>query len=234
MKTQIRKSCFETNSSSMHAIVITNTKPDTEYLEYRTLRFQVGEFGWSHIRYYDPDFKATYLWTIIINSFLKKVYTGNKKKGWNDTEYDEYYLVLDTENPEYQQIKKDIMDKLVKAGLKGRDEWRVSFQEEFEKTSYGSLETGYVDHDPGLGFVKEILYGPADRFIRFLFNKDSMIETWNDNEWEVDEDIEEFIEREYFDEEKQQYKDGYWEAWDWAHFMLPPESRIEWKYLKSN
>ena len=39
MKTQIRKSCFETNSSSMHAIVITNSKPDTEYIEYRSLNF---------------------------------------------------------------------------------------------------------------------------------------------------------------------------------------------------
>ena len=233
MKIQIRKSCFETNSSSMHAIVVTNSKPDTEYLEYRTLEFKVGEFGWEHIRYYDPDFKASYLWTIIVNSFLKKVYTGVMKKGWNDTEYEEYYLALDKENPEYIQIKNDIIDKLKVVGMK-EDEWSLSFQEEFEKTSYGSIETGYVDHDPGLGFVKEILYGPNDRFIRFLFNRDSMIETWNDNEWEIDEDIEEAIDKEYFDEETQQYKDGHWEAWDWAHFNLPPESKIEWKYLKTN
>lgn len=217
----------------MHAIVVTNSKPDTEYLEYRTLEFKVGEFGWEHIRYYDPDFKASYLWTIIVNSFLKKVYTGVMKKGWNDTEYEEYYLALDKENPEYIQIKNDIIDKLKVVGMK-EDEWSLSFQEEFEKTSYGSIETGYVDHDPGLGFVKEILYGPNDRFIRFLFNRDSMIETWNDNEWEIDEDIEEAIDKEYFDEETQQYKDGHWEAWDWAHFNLPPESKIEWKYLKTN
>lgn len=233
MKIQIRKSCFETNSSSMHAIVVTNSKPDTEYLECRTLRFKVGEFGWEHIRYYDPDFKASYLWTIIVNSFLKKVYTGVMKKGWNDTEYEEYYLVLDKENPEYIQIKNDIIDKLKAVGMQ-EDEWRLSFQEEFEKTSYGSIETGYVDHDPGLGFVKEILYGPNDRFIRFMFNHDSMIETWNDNEWEIDEDVEEALDKEYFDEETQQYKDGHWEAWDWAHFNLPPKNRIEWKYLKSN
>ena len=156
MKIQIRKSCFETNSSSMHAIVVTNSKPDTEYLEYRTLEFKVGEFGWEHIRYYDPDFKASYLWKIIVNSFLKKVYTGVMKKGWNDTEYAEYYLVLDKENPEYIQIKNDIINKLKAVGMK-EDKWRLSFQEEFEKTSYGSIETGYVDHDPGLVFVKEIL-----------------------------------------------------------------------------
>ena len=71
--------------------------------------------------------------------------------------------------------------------------------------------------------------------IRFLFNRDSMIETWNDNEWEIDEETEEALENKYWDEEKQQYKDGYWDAEEWAHFKLPiPEDMIEWKYLKSN
>ena len=51
---------------------------------------------------------------------------------------------------------------------------------------------------------------------------------------EIDEDVEEALDKEYFDEETQQYKDGHWEAWDWAHFNLPPKNRIEWKYLKSN
>ena len=128
MKQQIRKNIFETNSSSMHAIVVTNSKPDTEDFKYRTLEFKVGEFGWEHIRYYDPDAKASYLWTIIVNSFLKKVYTGVMKKGWNDTEYEEYYLVLDKENPEYIQIKNDIIDKLKAVGM-NEDELRFSFQE---------------------------------------------------------------------------------------------------------
>lgn len=235
MKVQIRKSCFETNSSSMHAIVITNNKPNKDYIEYCSLNFKVGEFGWNHIRYYDPDFKASYLWTIIINSFIKNVYTGKKKKySWSDEEYDEYYLEFDKENPEYQKIKNDIKEKLTSIGIDVNDEWKVSFQEEFEKTDYGSIETGYVDHDPGLGFVKEILYGPNDRFIRFLFNHDSMIETWNDNEWEINKEVKKAIHKKYFDEKKQEYKDGYWEAEEWAHFMIPNESKIEWKYLKSN
>ena len=33
-----------------------------------------------------------------------------------------------------------------------------------------------------------------------------MIETWNDNEWEMDEDAEEALDKEYLDEETQQYK----------------------------
>ena len=232
MKTQIRKSCFETNSSSMHAIVITNSKPDTEYIESHSLNFKVDEFGWNHIRYYDPNYKASYLWTIIVNNFLKQVYTG-EKISLSGQEYDKCYFVFDIENPEYQQIKKDITDKLAAIGM-NVDEWNLTFQEEFPKTDWGGLETGYVNHSPGIGFVKEILYGPNDRFIRFLFNRDSIVETWNDNEWDIEEYVDEKLTEEYWDEEKQEWKEGYWEAENWAHFMLPPEDRIEWKYLKGN
>jgi len=232
MKQQIRKNIFETNSSSMHAIVVTNSKPDTEDFKYRTLEFKVGEFGWEHIRYYDPDAKASYLWTIIVNSFLKKVYTGVMKKGWNDTEYEEYYLVLDKENPEYIQIKNDIIDKLKAVGM-NEDELRFSFQENFETTSYGSIETGYVDHDPGLGFVKQILYGPNDRFIRFMFNHDSIIETWNDNDWYCDEDDDDDTVPDY-DKDPDAYRE-YWDNRDWKYFGIDPyDKTIEWKYLKTN
>ena len=181
MKIQIRKSCFETNSSSMHAIVITNSKPDTEYIG--SLNFKVDEFGWNHIRYYDPNYKASYLWTIIVNNFLKQVYTG-EKISLSGQEYDKCYFVFDIENPEYQQIKKDITEKLAAIGM-NVDKWNLTFQEEFPKTDWGGLETGYVDHNPGIGFVKEILYGPNDRFIRFLFNRDSIVATWNDNECDI-------------------------------------------------
>lgn len=232
MKTQIRKSCFETNSSSMHAIVISKEQVQKDSINiYHPVRFEVHEFGWEHVRYYDSDFKAMYIWTCVVNNFLKNVYTGKKKKAWNGTEYDESYLELDINNPEYKNIKKTITKYLKNNGFNND---HIIFQETFEKEDWGSLKTGYIDHDPGIGFVKEIL-SSEDRFIRFLFNRDSMIETWNDNEWEINEDVEEALENKYWDEEKQQYKDGYWDAEEWAHFKLPiSEDMIEWKYLKSN
>ena len=67
-----------------------------------------------------------------------------------------------------------------------------------------------------------------------MFNKDSIIETWNDNEWEINEAVEEALEKEYSDGEGG-FKDNYWETWDWTHFTLPiPEEEIEWKDLKGN
>ncbi len=232
MKTQIRKGCFETNSSSMHAIVITKDKPENIYTGY-ACEFRVGEFGWEHRRYMDFMDKASYLWTIIVNGNLKKVYEGTfYKSNYDGKEYENYHYELDIENEEYKKIKKAITDTLISVGFED-DGWNIRFQEKFEKTSYGSLEIGYVDHDPGIGFVKEIVFN-RDRFIRFLFSPTSFIETWNDNEWKIDPEIEEEIENKYWDEEKQDYKDGYWEAEGWAHFIMPKEKDIEWKYLKGN
>ena len=232
MKTQIRKSCFETNSSSMHAIVITNKEPKEIYTGY-ACEFRVGEFGWEHRRYMDVMDKASYLWTVIVNGSLKKVNEGTfYTSNYDGKEYENYHLELDIENERYKKIKQAIIDALVSIGFKN-DGWDIRFQEEFEKTSYGSLETGYVDHDPGIGFAEEIVFN-KDRLIRFLFNPSSFIETWNDNDWELDPKIEEELEKKYWNEETQDYKDGYWEAEDWAYFRMPPEEDIEWKYLKSN
>lgn len=64
MKRQIRRSCFETNSSSTHAICITKegyTKGD--YIE-----FEIGEFGWEFDTYSDLHSRASYLITAIFNS----------------------------------------------------------------------------------------------------------------------------------------------------------------------
>lgn len=64
MKRQIRRSTFETNSSSTHAICITRdgyTKRD--YIE-----FCIGEFGWESDTYSDVHSRASYLITAIFNS----------------------------------------------------------------------------------------------------------------------------------------------------------------------
>lgn len=231
MKTQIRKSCFETNSSSMHAIVITKDKPENIYTGYNC-EFNVSEFGWEHRKYMDFMDKASYLWTIIVNSCLKTVYEGTfYTSNYDGKEYENYHYELDTEKEDYKKIKKAITDTLISIGFED-DGWSIRFQEEFPKTDWG-LETGYVDHSPGLGFVKEIVFD-RDRLIRFLFSPTSFIETWNDNDWELDERTEEALEEKYFDKEKNEYKEGYWDAEEWAHFRMPREEDIEWKYLKSN
>lgn len=58
----IRRSVFETNSSSTHSICITKNKPE----EIPTMcRFGLGEYGWEYRRL-DGQEKANYLYTAIM------------------------------------------------------------------------------------------------------------------------------------------------------------------------
>lgn len=57
---QIRKSVFETNSSSVHAIVI-HTDETIDLSEVTTVNFSFDEFGWSNDKYYTVQNKADYL-----------------------------------------------------------------------------------------------------------------------------------------------------------------------------
>ena len=64
MKRQIRRSCFETNSSSIHAICITKD----DYKKRNYIEFHIGEFGWEFDTYNDVYSRASYLITAIFNS----------------------------------------------------------------------------------------------------------------------------------------------------------------------
>ena len=62
MKKQIRRSCFETNSSSTHAICITKRKIDKDNLPSE-VEFKHDEFGWEFRVHEDILTKASDLYT---------------------------------------------------------------------------------------------------------------------------------------------------------------------------
>lgn len=64
MKRQIRRSCFETNSSSTHAICITKNDVDKTNLPNH-VTFTHGEFGWEFDVHEDTWTKASYLYQAI-------------------------------------------------------------------------------------------------------------------------------------------------------------------------
>lgn len=86
MKRQIRKSVFETNSSSTHAICITKKKDN--YKIPKHIDFEFGEFGWEHDEYSDPETKLSYLVTMIGESHncysIEEIYETNDFKKIND------------------------------------------------------------------------------------------------------------------------------------------------------
>lgn len=64
MKRQIRRSTFETNSSSTHAICITKSDVDKTNLP-NYVEFEHGEFGWEVAEYHELYYKASYLYQAI-------------------------------------------------------------------------------------------------------------------------------------------------------------------------
>lgn len=59
----IRKSTWETNSSSVHAIVIKKNSPSLCYPE--EIVFKCDDFGWEFDTFCDPNSKASYLYTML-------------------------------------------------------------------------------------------------------------------------------------------------------------------------
>ena len=57
---KIRNGCFETNSSSVHAMII--AKKNVDPMD-TTVNFNIGEFGWEECEYHDIDDKASYFYT---------------------------------------------------------------------------------------------------------------------------------------------------------------------------
>lgn len=68
MKRQIRKSCFETNSSSTHALCITKEPVDKSTFPDHVV-FAHGEFGWESEEYFSLYSKASYLYQAICDCF---------------------------------------------------------------------------------------------------------------------------------------------------------------------
>ena len=74
---QIRRKCFETNSSSLHSICI--YKDYNNPANLTSLHFGFGDFGHTPERYASISQKAAYLWTAICSS-EKRPRDINQKK----------------------------------------------------------------------------------------------------------------------------------------------------------
>lgn len=67
MRRTIRQSVFETNSSSVHAIVIDTHMPEApDYAEYHS---NGGEFGWERDELSWPKARLDYLWQGIVSCY---------------------------------------------------------------------------------------------------------------------------------------------------------------------
>ena len=153
MKKQIRKSIFETNSSSTHSIVIGNNGEDIYANLPKKLEFHGDEFGWEHELYTDTQSKADYLFTSLIYTETPLEYKERIKNilaKWDiEAEFDE----IVEKRYESGYICYEIKDKFC-----------------------------YVDHGNGnKDLVKELCEDEV-KLMNYLFSDSSYVETSNDND----------------------------------------------------
>lgn len=127
MKT-IRQGCFETNSSSTHAITIPRNNNDIPKLP--RIYFEISDFGWEYGKH---DLKD-YIWTAICDCYPNDYEEYKNKLIELLTPY---YEVIEFQEPDFQESYDD----------EGNLEWR-----------HLNTSCGYVDHCEELKeFLEDIL-----------------------------------------------------------------------------
>ena len=153
MKRQIRKSVFETNSSSTHAICITKKKDNYKLSDH--IDFEFGEFGWEYDEYRDVDNKASYLITAIF-SFSKS--ETDKKLARLKNILDSYNITYSIPEP---KVKSYTCDKT--------------------EYFYYDLDYNYIDHAGETKKFVDAVLSDSEKLFRYLFG-DSFVITGNDND----------------------------------------------------
>ena len=158
MKIQIRKSVFETNSSSVHSISIakySHTENDKIVLEAR-----LGEFGWEHELYTEPCEKLSYLWTA--------VYCLADHEAWGEKQdFVKHAQILE----EWKEIISDIFSQ-----------YNIEIEYEYKGAFCSSCSSiYYIDHGWELKDMLEAFKNNPNLMVDFVMSENSVVETYNDN-----------------------------------------------------
>lgn len=176
MKT-IRKNIFETNSSSIHTLVIAHDNPE---IPKSKLYFGLGEFGWGPEVLNSIEERASYLWTYIAD-YLAGAESEFK---WNDDEFTD----------DVNKIAHKYADKLSSILSK------YDIECEFDFRKNNGLFDGYIDHSADWNtynydkenctytrnndspFEEMLKEGNEQMLIDYLFSDKSQIAVFNDND----------------------------------------------------
>ena len=178
MKIQIRKSVFETNSSSVHTLTITKNSNNLKFP--KKLIFDSGDYGWEHSCLNTPEEKASYLW-----EGIKSVFPNDANFG------------IVEHNKFVNSITHILKSVGVKAVFKYNNPKYIKskfgdyyYYEFYDKE--GNEDDGWVDHcDELITFLYDVCFDKT-KLLNYLFSTESFIKTGNDNEDEdyPDEDYE--------------------------------------------
>jgi hypothetical protein len=160
MKRQIRQSCFETNSSSTHAICIAT---DTLYDIPKTVNFDFGDFGWQIDKLTSRQERANYLYTCLgycnldeLKKYIEFISNTLYKNGVEDINFESFKLCVYC--------------------------WNNKTEIYFEPSD------GYIDHGNETKKFVDTVCSNEKILLDYLFSDKSFILTGNDND-DCDVDI---------------------------------------------
>ena len=154
MKRQIRKSVWETNSSSTHSLTVAAFAEgdilDTLYPNNNNqIIVEPMDFGWDWEDYSDPQTKLSYC----------AIYA----RDWVGDDTDKYLAILTS------VIQKQV----------GID---IEVQYPLEKSKSGYYRDGYIDHQSVEDRDLDYLFQEPELLRQFIFNPKSTLSTGNDND----------------------------------------------------
>ena len=160
----IRRSVFETNSSSTHALAITKSNENLNNPSLISLDYD-GEYGWEYRTLNDLDSKFTYL--AILASCVDTLKTTPERIEW----------YTERKDIKLGQVElRFFMNKLKNLGFTFEDE-----EEIVSKLTGKDAYDYYIDHSYDAIDIYFSIVSDEDRLKRFLLSPKSFITTGNDN-----------------------------------------------------
>lgn len=158
---QIRRSVFETNSSSTHSVTILHNgleKNDMRVHEDGYIHTEIGEFGWEIADYKAQEDRLSYLVTMLAEKNGMYRWWSNKKSAKENVK--ELMSV-----PEFKRISKEIGKH---AGCKG---------------IIIDPSNGYIDHQSHDTYstLQDFLDDYGTDVVEFVFGRGTVVHTDNDN-----------------------------------------------------
>lgn len=158
---QIRRSVFETNSSSSHSVTILHNGLDKNEMKIHRdgyIHTEIGEFGWEIANYLDQQDRLCYLITMLAEK-------NGMARWWREDESLSVKVNNLMNTPDFNRVSKEI-DKY--AGCKG---------------VIIDPSEGYIDHQSHESYrtLQDFLDDYGTDVIEFVFGKGNVVRTDNDN-----------------------------------------------------
>lgn len=173
---QIRRSVFETNSSSTHSVSIKNSNDKKEFKliidrDTNKVISGFGEFGWEIENYFDADTKLRYLITLVLEL----------NRNTNNKDFSIYEI------EDFKKIEEVVSEHCNCSGIEVLGDLEIEENKYSKEYSYYVYsDFGYIDHQScdEYNSLQDFLDEWNVTIEEFIFDPNVILHTDNDNYWE--------------------------------------------------